>query len=269
MWYIIFMPHKRRHSGIYCFENKINGKKYIGQAYNIERRLYEHEYHIAKGTDHSEVLQRAVNKYGIENFRSYVLEECKLEDMNEREIYWINYYQTNNSNYGYNLSRGGEKSLLGHKFPLEFGRKISAMKKGTHLSEEHKNKISKAQKGKTKSKETRKKMSANHSRYWLGKKMPQETVERLKIAHGGKNAYQFGAKNKGSTSKYHGVHKNTQKGGRIYWIVQVHYCGKKHYAGCCKDELEAARMYDSYVIAHNLPNPLNFPNETNEAEETK
>lgn len=255
------MPHKRKNTGIYCIENRINGKKYIGQAYNIERRLYEHEYHLKRGTDHSGVLQRAVNKYGIENFDFYVLEECDTSEMNDREIYWISYYQTNNKEYGYNLSRGGEMSLLGYKFPPEFGKKISMVKKGTKLTEEHKRKISQAQKGKVLSEETRQRISdarSGEKHYFWGKKHTEETKQKMKDARHGTNAPWFGKKSSNASSKYFGVVRRV-KGERVYWVASIKLYREKHHIYFGKDELEAARAYDAYVIANGLPNPLNFP----------
>jgi group I intron endonuclease len=262
--YIVFMSRKRINTGIYCIENTINGKKYIGQAYNIERRLYEHKYHLKRGTDHSGFLQRAVNKYGIGNFNFYVLETCETDQMNEREIYWISYYQTNNKDCGYNLSRGGEKSLLGYKFPPEFGRKISMVKKGTKLSEETKRKISIAQKGKILSEETKRRISAGRSgekHYFWGKHYTEDEKKKLSLAHGGEKAWQLGKKNPNSASKYYGLSRVVTK-GHVYWSANITVYGKRTYLGASKDEIEAAKIYDAYIIANSLPNPLNFPEES-------
>ncbi len=258
------MSRKLLNTGIYCFENLINGKKYVGQAHNIERRIYEHEYYLRKGNDKSVALQRAVNKYGLENFKTSIVEKCPRESMSEREIYWISFYKSNNKNYGYNLSSGGEKGLFGYKFGDDFGKKVSIAKKAMnwHPSQEQKDKVSLFHKGRKRSEETKKKMSENHSRFWLGKKASAETIEKLKIAHGGENAYQFGKKSPNASSQYYGVSKTIQK-GFTYYIICTKFKGKQTYIGMRKDEIEAARLYDAYVIENNLPNPLNFPEEKN------
>jgi group I intron endonuclease len=248
-------------SGIYCFENLVNGKRYIGQSKDILRRLQEHEVRLLRGVDKSTNLQRAVDKYGIGNFRFSILEECICEELNEREIYWISAYQSNDRRYGYNISPGGDRSLEGYNHSDETRRKLSEMKKGSRLSEEHKRKISIGNKGKVMSDESRAKMSKAQSRenhpMW-GRSHSDETKQRMSDAHSGERAHQFGRKKAGSSSQYLGVRKLVQK-GFVYWQAGIKLHQKEIYIGMSKDKIEAARMYDAYVIENNLPNPLNFP----------
>lgn len=49
----------------------------------------------------------AIRKYGLENFKFEVLEECEKEALNDKEIYYIQEYKSSNPNFGYNLSNGG------------------------------------------------------------------------------------------------------------------------------------------------------------------
>ena len=88
--------------GIYKITNLINNKCYIGQSIHIERRWKEH---LAK-TSHSIYLQYAFAKYGIENFSFEVIEECAVTELDEKEKYWIQYYNSFGDN-GYNLTAGG------------------------------------------------------------------------------------------------------------------------------------------------------------------
>jgi group I intron endonuclease len=85
---------------IYKTTNKLNGKIYIGQDKN------NNPYYFGSGKK----LQRAIHKYGKENFIKEILEECKNEDhMNEREIYWISFYKSQDRKFGYNISEGGKE----------------------------------------------------------------------------------------------------------------------------------------------------------------
>lgn len=64
----------KRISGIYRILNKINGKGYVGSAIDADSRWYFHRDELKKGTHHSDHLQKAVNKYGVENFEFIVIE---------------------------------------------------------------------------------------------------------------------------------------------------------------------------------------------------
>ena len=87
--------------GIYKVTNKINGKVYIGQSVDIGKRWRQHM--TAKDDIY---FHKAIQKYGVENFEWEVVEQCKKKDLDEREIYWIEYYDSFNK--GYNCTKGGE-----------------------------------------------------------------------------------------------------------------------------------------------------------------
>lgn len=95
-------------TGIYKITNKINGKIYIGQSCNIEKRLQDHKYHATCTSKPAHYIDRAIKKRGVDNFDYEVIEECKIEELNDREIYWIKYFDSSNSEKGYNLSLGGK-----------------------------------------------------------------------------------------------------------------------------------------------------------------
>ena len=87
---------------IYKITNKVNGKSYIGQTrYTIEFRLKQHQHKKDNTYFHN-----AIHKYGIENFSIEILEECNIEDLNSREIFYIAKYNTFKD--GYNLTIGGD-----------------------------------------------------------------------------------------------------------------------------------------------------------------
>lgn len=102
--------------GIYKIENLINGKVYIGQSTDIKERWASHKRIIFENNKESNIkknypLYLAFKKYGIENFSFEILEECESSFLNEREIFYIQKYNSfidsPNSN-GYNLTLGGE-----------------------------------------------------------------------------------------------------------------------------------------------------------------
>lgn len=94
--------------GIYKITNKINGHSYIGQSVDIKRR-WRCEKTKAFNINSREgdfTLSKALRKYGIDNFTFEVIEECPREKLNEREAYWISYYNTYYD--GYNETLGGD-----------------------------------------------------------------------------------------------------------------------------------------------------------------
>ena len=100
---------------IYKITNNINNKSYIGKTErSIEVRYKEHLRH----KDYLDLpLYRAFNKYGIENFSISQIEECDNNDLDNREIYWINYYKTYSD--GYNCTGGGEGGVKTYEEDLE------------------------------------------------------------------------------------------------------------------------------------------------------
>lgn len=101
------MP-KDKISGIYCIENMINHKKYIGLSKNISQRFSNHKTHLNGGYHINDHLQSAWNKYGEDNFKFYIIETCCEGELKEKEIYYIKKYQTKNRLYGYNQTMGGD-----------------------------------------------------------------------------------------------------------------------------------------------------------------
>ncbi len=94
-------------TGIYRFTNKINQKNYIGQSFNIEKRYEEHKYNY-RHLDNK--FYRALRKYGFDSFDFEILELCEMQDLNEKEMFYINYYDSYSN--GYNSTLGGYSGSL-------------------------------------------------------------------------------------------------------------------------------------------------------------
>ncbi|AJP61403.1 group I intron endonuclease family protein [Enterococcus phage PEf771] len=97
--------------GIYLIKNNINGKCYIGQSVNIEKRVKEHFWKSFYKTDRSYecVVHQAIRKYGKENFSWEVLTTCEQKDLDELERAYIKKYNTLAPD-GYNRAIGGQKN---------------------------------------------------------------------------------------------------------------------------------------------------------------
>lgn len=95
-------------TGIYKITNTGNGRMYIGQAVDIGTRWKEHvKCGLGIGTTSymSNKFYKALHDDGAENFTFEVLELCDRADLNARERYWIDFY--NSSSFGYNTKIGG------------------------------------------------------------------------------------------------------------------------------------------------------------------
>lgn len=94
---------------IYCVTNKINNKKYIGQTTtSVSRRKSSHLCHA--NNDSEIYFHRAIKKHGIGNFKWEIIDKAyDVDDLNEREIKWIKYYDSFYN--GYNTSIGGQTGV--------------------------------------------------------------------------------------------------------------------------------------------------------------
>ena len=90
---------------IYIIRNTINDKVYIGQTRtNINQRWSEHLRHARYG---DQVINRAMRKYGVDKFYIETLEICEVSKLDEREIHYIDLYDSTDKSKGYNVSIGG------------------------------------------------------------------------------------------------------------------------------------------------------------------
>lgn len=174
----------RKKIGIYCIQNKLNNKQYIGSSADISKRLKEHFRKLRKKEHHSYHLQSAFNKYGEDNFITFIIEEIDIviiesnieyvkNKLLEREQYWID-----NLKPEYNVSPTASSSL------------------GVKRREETIEKIRKAN---------------------LGLKHPEWRNKIKSIAQGGENHWAYGKTfSENSKIKMSESHKKLFKNGYIH-----------------------------------------------------
>jgi group I intron endonuclease len=250
-----------KNSGIYCFYNFINRKRYIGQAKSIRVRLKEHLFDLRRNQDLSNVLQNAWNKYEEENFHISIIEECAIEDLDEREIFWIKELHSHVSEWGYNIAYGGASGNRGIKRSDETKAKISASKKGEKRTKEFCDEISKRMKGWNPTEETRYKMSQSH----MGIKYAKESWEKRLAAYPPKRGEEnpnYGRRNtektKNQMSKSARGHTRNKKDGISSQYIGVGFCkslskwrariclnGKSIALGNFNNEIDAALAYNA------------------------
>lgn len=160
---------------VYLILNLINGKRYVGQTTQpLKVRMAQHMCGNC-------VVDRAIQKYGIENFYCGVIKTCaSKEELDYWEKYFIAALHTKKP-YGYNLTDGGEGTVGYHPTP-EMRAKQSAIHKGKPHSPEWCAKIAAALAGKPKSPEHRAKVSATRR----GKSLSLEHIAKVSAALKGK-----------------------------------------------------------------------------------
>ena len=143
-----------------------NGKVYIG----ITCQKPKYRWANGKGYKESPLFYNAIKKYGWENFEHEVLfDNLSEQDAKQLEIDLISKYKSNNRDFGYNITSGGD-GALGRKMSEESKDKIRKANSGKHPNEETRAKMSKSQKGRKHSEETRKKISEKHKGMSYNKK---------------------------------------------------------------------------------------------------
>lgn len=147
-----------------------NNKKYIGITCQSPERRWRND---GKGYIYNPYFWNAIKKYGWDNFEHVILfDELSKEEAERKEIELIEYYNSNNCEYGYNLSSGGESGSKGYKYTEE--QKI-------HMSEVHKGEKN-GMYGKTHTEEAKYKNMIAH----LKENLSDDTIYKMSIAKKGK-----------------------------------------------------------------------------------
>lgn len=140
----------------YIYKISINNKVYIGQTIRqYKRRWYDHKWALKNNKHNNIHLQRAYNKYGENVIEFTLIEECEENIIDDREKYWIDFYESCDREKGYNIELGGNKNKI--------------------ISEETKQKLREFFKGTRKGKENP----------MYGKKLPTERIEEIRLMNQG------------------------------------------------------------------------------------
>ncbi len=226
-------------SGIYCIENKVNGKKYIGQSADILQRLRKHKECLLRNEHKNQYLQNSWNKYGEFSFEFDIVEQCSEDETNNKEIYYIEFYKSMYNENGYNIEDGGNHPTV---------------------SQETREKISQANRNRIITDETREKLKiafSGEKNPMFGKTHSPEIREKISVVLKGKEGSRTDKKYDGN-SIYHGV--CFIKNQNIYY-VQIGLNGENVVIGRDKDEIMAARLYDFYLLKNKINRTLNFPSQ--------
>ena len=172
---------------VYCHINIYNGKVYVGQTiHTLEIRWKQHIRDAKNRPKYP--FHNAIKKYGPEGFIGFVLCECiTQEEMDEKEVFYTNFYRAWKDQEGYCCKAGQgkgtvseetrhklkERNLKGENHPLwgipvpeERKKRIAESNKGQKRSLQAKENMSKAQMGRKWTKEAIEKRTASQAKTW-------------------------------------------------------------------------------------------------------
>jgi len=169
------------HGYIYITTNLINGKRYIGQKTS---EIFLGNKYLGSG----KYIKLAIKKYGLDNFEVELIEECNSRDeLNDREVYWISYYNACKLRSFYNVAEGGHNNNISGFSEEEYKKHCEDLSKrssgsnnpmyGIHLS----GKLN-GMYGRKHSDETLKKMKDCK----VGKRLSEETKQKLSVIGSGR-----------------------------------------------------------------------------------
>lgn len=203
-----------------------SGKVYVGRSCDIHKRWVGYKVKVNKKQTK---LYNSFRKHGVEKHIFEIIELCELDQLNEKETFYIKKYNSYNTGHGLNLTGGGDGQLFLSK---EAREKIGNFHRGNkynvgkHLSEstkeklrqimkvriftpEHRANLSKANKGRVISKEQRIKISNTLT----GKKQSEETKLKRSLKMRGDKNHMYGKKHTEEAKKKIKEHQSNKKSG--------------------------------------------------------
>lgn len=156
-------PKDTRIHYLYRITNTVNGKIYIGQTVQPDKRWYQHRKDASRPTM---IIHHAIKKYGADSFAFEVIAGCKTwDDANDIETLLVRQYNSQVPN-GYNIAPGGMNAPKSE----EWKQKVSQALMGHEVSQETRDKVSKGNTGKVRSEEFKK----NVGDFWRGQERSEE-----------------------------------------------------------------------------------------------
>jgi hypothetical protein len=258
---------------VYIAKNKVNNKVYIGiTKRKLEKRIYEHLY-FSKLEKYKNIrFYNSINKYGGDKLEWDILYECDtIEELLEKEKYYINLYNSINPEFGYNMLESS--SFKNYKHTQLFKDKLSSIKTDSKRKKSSSKYIGVV---------FLKKTNQWSSRITINKKLTyisnsdseikaaiqydlyiiNNNIKKRKRNFNDKelneliveNNITYKEKNSNKTSSYRGVHFNNSS---KKWISQICIDNDIRYIGSFNNEKDAAISYNKYILENNLNYDLN------------
>lgn len=139
--------------GIYTITNTFNNKVYVGYSIEIKKRMSYHLNMLKHKKHPNTILQNSWNKYGENNFKFEILEECDKDYLVSQENYWCIMLNSHDCNYGFNIESTGNRANYKRKkqnkqkkyqWSDQTRERYIKSKTGLKQTEEHKKALSEA-----------------------------------------------------------------------------------------------------------------------------
>lgn len=143
------MGYKNIISGIYKIHFTGYDRVYVGLTNNFNARKFQHTNCLVKGIHFNKHLQCVFNKLGLESLNIDLIEQCSIDILKEREMYYISLYKSFSD--GFNMTSGGERFTMSEDVKM----RISQSSKGKVLKQETKEKLRAINLGKKQSEQSK------------------------------------------------------------------------------------------------------------------
>lgn len=157
--------------GVYYIFNVVTNKIYIGSSIHIKKRFHEHKWALDNNKHVNGHLQKSWNKYGEDNFKFGIIDtdfkENDIDSLRKAEQYYIDYFESYNSEFGYNISKFASGSG-GYEVSETTRQKLREASTGRKFTEEQKRRMSVTRMGKLNG--------------FYGKKHSEEAKEKMRKA---------------------------------------------------------------------------------------
>jgi predicted GIY-YIG superfamily endonuclease len=157
-----------------------NEIRYVGQTRKLKERFSSHKFDLRDNYHKANWIKKLERLNVLDELKMEVLEECTIEELNEKEIYWIKYYK-DQGNKLVNCTDGGDTHYTLNPDSIKrMSDKLKDMFLGRKLSEETKKKISERHKGKTLSEEHKKAIKNSLNKFYENNTLKPKTIEQNK-----------------------------------------------------------------------------------------
>lgn len=229
-------------------------KFYIGSAKNLKTRVYHHINSLKNNDHHSYLLQRSVNKHGLDNFNVHIIDFVKEDNLKVKEQWWLDTLEP-----FYNIAKTADRPE-GTTDTLETRLKISRTQRGKKQERNSTGFANVSYKARDKTYAVE--ISVEFTKYYLGSF--KDIEQATKIADKYRFALEQDILEYINTKKQSKIKKSeynyvsyTKYKNKINWYSYYSISRRERiFFGYYSTELEAVRAYNNYITINKINKPI-------------